>query len=292
VPDLQRLQDFFVRYGEALATGDLPGISGCYELPALVVSDAGTIAIAAREEIEAAFDGAAERYRAQGLVAARPAILRCEELTERLVSVDVGWDYLDELGNSAQQDGYRYVVRFSEEAGPRIQTVIAVPGIRPPRHTAATGGVDPVPESFHTVTPYLTVKGAARAIEFYEKAFGAKEIFRWADPDGSIRHAEVVIGDSPVMITDEAPEFGMRSPQSLGGSPVHVFLYVEDADAVFDRAIAAGATELMPVEDSSDGDRRGGVTDPFGHVWYIATHIEDISREELQKRYDETAGQQ
>jgi PhnB protein len=148
---------------------------------------------------------------------------------------------------------------------------------------------NPVPEGFHTVTPYVTIKGAAGAIEFYEQAFGAEEIFRWADPDGSIRHAEVVIGDSPIMLTDEAPEFGMSGPQSLGDSPVHMFLYVEDVDAVFDRAIAAGATELMPVEDSQDGDRRGGVTDPFGHVWYIATHIENISRGDLQKRYDDMA---
>ena len=153
------------------------------------------------------------------------------------------------------------------------------------------GKVNPVPEGFHTVTPYLTIRGAAAAIGFYEEAFGAREIFRWADPDGRIRHAEVVIGDSPIMLTDESPEFGMSGPQSLGGSPVHMFLYVDDADAVFDRAISAGATELMPVEDSSDGDRRGGVTDPFGHVWYIGTHLEDISREELQKRYDNIAGQ-
>ena len=145
--------------------------------------------------------------------------------------------------------------------------------------------VNPVPEGFHTVTPYVTVRGAAGAIEFYERAFGAREIFRWTDSDGSIRHAEVVIGDSPVMLTDEAPEYGMSGPQAPGASPVHMFLYVEDADATFDRAIAAGATELMPVEDSNDGDRRGGVTDPFGHVWYIATHIENISREDLQKRY-------
>ena len=154
------------------------------------------------------------------------------------------------------------------------------------------GKVNPVLEGFHTVTPYVTIKGAADAIRFYEEAFDAKEIFRWADPDGRIRHAEVVIGDSPVMLTDESPEFGMSGPQSLGGSPVHMFLYVEDADAVFNRAISAGATELMPVEDSSDGDRRGGVTGPFGHVWYIGTHVEDISRAEPQKRYDELAGRQ
>jgi PhnB protein len=152
-------------------------------------------------------------------------------------------------------------------------------------------GANPIPEGFHTVTPYMTIKNASDAIEFYKEAFGAREIFRWADPDGRVRHAEVVIGDSPIMLTDEAPEFGMTGPQSLGGSPVHVFLYVEDADAVFERAIAAGATELMPVEDSEDGDRRGGVMDPFGHVWYIGTHIEDISREELQKRYDSMTNQ-
>jgi PhnB protein len=150
-------------------------------------------------------------------------------------------------------------------------------------------GVNPIPEGFHTVTPYMTIKDAARAIEFYKEAFGATEIFRWAEPDGRVRHAEVVIGDSPVMLTDEAPDFGMAGPQSLGGSPVHMFLYVENVDATFERAIAAGAKELMPVEDSEDGDRRGGVTDPFGHVWYIGTHIEDISREELQKRYDAMA---
>ena len=154
-----------------------------------------------------------------------------------------------------------------------------------------SGEVNPVPEEFHTVTPYMTINGASGAIEFYKEAFGATEIFRWADPDGSIRHAEIVIDDSPLMLTDEAPEFGMAGPRSFGGSPVHMFLYVEDVDATFGRAIAAGATELMPVEDSSDGDRRGGVTDPFGHVWYIATHIEDISRKELQKRYDDVASQ-
>ena len=144
--------------------------------------------------------------------------------------------------------------------------------------------VDPVPEGFHTVTPYLTIRDAADAIEFYKEAFGAEEIFRWADPDGRIRHAEVVIEDSPIMLTDEAPEFGMNGPRSLGGSPVHMFLYVEDVDATFDRAVAAGATELMPVEDSDDGDRRGGVTDPFGHVWTIATHTEDLTDEEIAER--------
>lgn len=150
---------------------------------------------------------------------------------------------------------------------------------------------NPVPEGFHTVTPYLTIKGAADAIEFYKEAFDAEEIFRWADPDGRVRHAEFLVGDSPIMLTDEAPEFGMRGPVSPGGSPVHMFLYVDDVDAVFEQAISVGATELMPVEDSDDGDRRGGLTDPFGHVWYVATHVENISRADLQKRYGNTASQ-
>ena len=151
-----------------------------------------------------------------------------------------------------------------------------------------SGKVNPIPEGFHTVTPYMTIKDASDAIEFYKRAFGATEIFRWSDTDGHVRHAEIAIGDSPVMLTDEAPDFGMYGPKSFAGSPVHMFLYVDDVDAVFEQALAAGATELMPVEDSDDGDRRGGVTDPFGHVWYIATHVEGISREELQRRYDVT----
>jgi PhnB protein len=156
-----------------------------------------------------------------------------------------------------------------------------------------SGEVNPVPEGFHTVTPYMTIKGASEAIEFYKEAFGATEVFRWADPDGRVRHAEVVIGESPIMLTDEAPDVSMRGPRSSGGSPVHMFLYVENVDAVFEHAITAGATELMPVEDSEDGDDRGGVTDPFGHVWYVATHVESISRgaPETIRRHDEPVTQ-
>lgn len=151
-----------------------------------------------------------------------------------------------------------------------------------------TNAVNPVPEGFHTVTPYMTIKDAARAIEFYEEAFGAREIFRWDDSDGKVRHAEVVIGDSPIMLHDESPDWNMHGPQAMGGSPVQIFLYVQDADATIERAVAAGATELMPAEDHAlEGDRRGGVRDPFGHVWWIATHIENVSREEIQKRHDD-----
>ena len=123
-PTDEHLRRFLVRYGEALSAGDLKAISGCYAVPSLVLSDAGSVPIAAREEIEAAFDGAAERYRAQGLVAIRPTLVASEALSERLVSVEVRWDYLDERGRSAQQNGYRYVLRLEDEASPKIQVVI------------------------------------------------------------------------------------------------------------------------------------------------------------------------
>ncbi len=147
-----------------------------------------------------------------------------------------------------------------------------------------TSRAKPIPEGYHTATPYLIIKGAASAIEFYKKAFGATELMRMADPSGRIGHAEIRIGDSPILLADEVPEMSYRSPQSLGGSPVSILLYVEDVDAVFSQAVAAGAKVERPVKDQFYGDRSGGVTDPFGHVWYIATHKEDISPEEMRKR--------
>jgi PhnB protein len=145
--------------------------------------------------------------------------------------------------------------------------------------------VKPIPEGFHTATPYLIVRDAARAIAFYKQAFGAAELMCHTDPSGTVRHAEFRVGDSPFMLSDETSEFpDWLSPQSRGGTPVHIYLYVEDADAVFKQAIAAGAREILPMKDQFYGDRSGGVTDPFGHVWYIATHIEDVSREELARR--------
>jgi PhnB protein len=144
--------------------------------------------------------------------------------------------------------------------------------------------VKPIPEGYHTATPYLIVKGAASAIEFYKKAFGATELLRMVQADGRVGHAEIKIGDSPILLADEFPEMGARGPQSLGGSPVSILLYVEDVDALFSRAVAAGAKVLRPVQDQFYGDRSGGVTDPFGHLWYIATHKEDVSPEELKKR--------
>ena len=142
-----------------------------------------------------------------------------------------------------------------------------------------------VPEGFHTVTPHLEVRGAAKAIEFYKKAFGATEIFRNYGPDGkAIMHAQLRIGDSPVLLHDEFQEAGVSSPHALEGSPVTLHLYVEDADAVFRQAVAAGATVDMPIQDMFWGDRYGQLTDPFGHVWSIGTHKEDVSVEEAKRR--------
>jgi len=144
------------------------------------------------------------------------------------------------------------------------------------------------PEGYHTATPYLIVKDAAAAIEFYKNAFGASELERITDDSGAIRHAEIKIGDSPFMMTEETPSFpDYLSPESRGGTPVHIYLYVEDVDRVQARAISAGAKELMPVKDQFYGDRSGGVTDPFGHVWYIATRIEDLSSDEIMRRASE-----
>ncbi len=142
-----------------------------------------------------------------------------------------------------------------------------------------------IPVGYHTATPYLIIKDAAAAIEFYKKAFGATVLEYIVDAEGKVRHGEIKIGDSPIMITDENPDYpAWLSAESRGGSPVHIYLYVEDVDSVFTEAIAAGAKQLLPVQDQFYGDRSGGITDPYGHVWYIATRIEDVSPEEIQRR--------
>ena len=150
--------------------------------------------------------------------------------------------------------------------------------------------VKPIPEGYHSVTPYLIIKNAAEAIEFYKKAFGATELFRIDQPDGKIGHAEIKIGDSPIMLSDEFPEMGHRGPQSLGGSPVSIMLYVEDVDTVVSRATTAGAKLDRPVEDKFYGDRTGSLTDPFGHIWHVGTHKEDVSPQEMEKRAAAAAG--
>ncbi len=141
-----------------------------------------------------------------------------------------------------------------------------------------------VPEGYHTATPYLCVNGAAAAIDFYRKAFGATEVFRIGAPGGRIGHAEIRIGDSRIMISDEFPELRWFAPQAAVGSPVMIHLYVEDVDEVARRAVAAGAKEITPVADQFYGDRGGKFADPWGHLWYLATHKEDVPPEELERR--------
>jgi len=147
-----------------------------------------------------------------------------------------------------------------------------------------TTKIKPIPEGYHTLSAYLTVRGASDALEFYKKAFGAVELMRLNMPDGKIAHAEFKIGDSILMISDENPECGSTSPEALGGSPVTLHLYVADADATFSDAIQAGAKEKMPLENQFWGDRMGGVVDPFGHHWLVATHVEDVDPGEFQSR--------
>lgn len=144
--------------------------------------------------------------------------------------------------------------------------------------------IRPIPKGYHAVTPYLSVQGAAGAIAFYKKAFGAKEVMRMPGPGGTIGHAEIQVGDSRIMLADEFPEMNFRSPQSVGGTPVNIHLYVPDVDKVVKKAVAVGAKPLRPVADQFYGDRSGSLEDPFGHVWHVATHIKDIPMKELKKR--------
>jgi PhnB protein len=142
----------------------------------------------------------------------------------------------------------------------------------------------PIPEGYNTLTTYLAVENAAEAIEFYERAFGAHETLRMPGPDGSIGHAELDIGDSKVMLSDPFPQSTVRPPGEIGGTSASVFMYVEDVDAVVKQAVDAGATVTMEVADQFWGDRFGTVSDPFGHVWSIATHVEDLTPEEIAER--------
>ena len=148
-----------------------------------------------------------------------------------------------------------------------------------------TTKANPMPEAYRGATPYLCCRDAGRAIEFYAKAFGATESMRLAEPGGRIGHAEIKVGDALIMLSDEYPEMGVRSPQSLGGTPVTIHFYVRDVDALVGQAVAAGAKLLRPVQDQFYGDRSGWLEDPFGHRWNIATHKEDVSPEELRRRY-------
>jgi PhnB protein len=152
------------------------------------------------------------------------------------------------------------------------------------KHLGGNMPVKAQPDGYHSVTPYLVVKDAAGAIEYYKKVFGAKELFRLNGPDGKVGHAELTIGDSVVMLADEAPQMGALSPPTIGGSPVRLLIYVDDVDAIVARAVAAGAKIVRPVADQFYGDRAGGIDDPFGHYWHVATHKEDVSPDEMKRR--------
>ena len=147
-----------------------------------------------------------------------------------------------------------------------------------------------IPDGYHSITPYLVVQGALEAIEFYKKAFGAIEVLRLRLPNGQLGHAELKIGDSPIMLSDEAPEWDARSPQSIGGSPVTISLYVDDVDSVVPTAVAAGAKLVRPIADQFYGDRSAALEDPFGHKWHVATHKEDMTPAEMQRRFDALMG--
>jgi PhnB protein len=157
--------------------------------------------------------------------------------------------------------------------------------------TAPRKRVAPIPAGYSAVTPYLSVRGAAQAIEFYKKAFGAKEIMRMPGPEGKLGHAEVSIGGSRVMLSDEYEAMAFLSPQARGGTTVQIHLYVKNVDAVVARAMAAGAKLVRPVQDQFYGDRTGSLEDPFGHLWHVATHKEDLSMAELRRRAERAAGQ-
>jgi PhnB protein len=144
--------------------------------------------------------------------------------------------------------------------------------------------VKPVPEGYHNVTPYLIVNGAARALDFYKRVFGATERMRMAGPDGKVGHAEIGIGDSVIMLADEHPEMGARAPGAFGGAAVSIMLYVDDVDATVKTAVAHGAKVLRAIEDKFYGDRTGTIEDPFGHHWHVGTHKEDVPPDEMQRR--------
>lgn len=143
--------------------------------------------------------------------------------------------------------------------------------------------VKPIPEGYHSVTPYLIIDGAASAIDYYKKAFGATELFRM-EHQGKVGHAEIKIGDSPIMLADEQPSMGYVGPKSVGGTPVSLMIYVEDVDKIYKQAIASGGLELKALQDQFYGDRSGTLKDPFGHIWTVATHKEDVTPEEMDKR--------
>jgi PhnB protein len=157
--------------------------------------------------------------------------------------------------------------------------------------TPSSLAVKPIPDGYPVIAPYLAIRDAAKAIDFYKKAFGAKERMRLPDANGKVMHAEIDIGGGLIMLCDEFPEWGMLSPQKIGGSPIVLHVYVTDVDAIFKQAEAAGCTVVMPPKDQFYGDRSGRLTDPFGHIWSFATHVEEVSPDEMDRRFKEMCKQ-
>lgn len=149
--------------------------------------------------------------------------------------------------------------------------------------------IKPIPDGYRRVTPYLIISGAGDAIDYYTKTFGMKERMRMGGPDGKVGHAELELGDSVVMLADEFPDMGIKSPKTLGGTPAFNHIYVEDVDATFNEAVKTGSKVVQPLENKFYGDRAGQIEDPFGHMWSIASHVEDVSEEEMMKRAQEMA---
>lgn len=181
---------------------------------------------------------------------------------------------------SVKKPARKVAKRAAQSAKPAAKSRSAAK--RPARK--AKKKVSAIPKGYHSATPYLVVKGAAQALGFYARAFGAREKVRMNGPDGSVMHAEMQVGDSMIMLGDENLEWGAKSPDTLGGSATHVMLYVRDADAFVARAIAAGASIEQPLSDMFWGDRYGKIRDPFGHVWSVATHVEDVTPKQMEKR--------
>ena len=159
------------------------------------------------------------------------------------------------------------------------------------KDTRMKASVETQPKGYHTITPYMSVRDCVAAIDFYRRAFGAEKTMQLDMPDGKIAHAEIRVGDSTLMLSEENEEWGNKSPQSLGGSPMFLMIYVSDVDAAFKKAIAAGATEVRPVQDQFYGDRSGTLKDPYGYQWTLSTHIEDVSEKEAQRRMEAEFGQ-
>lgn len=162
---------------------------------------------------------------------------------------------------------------------------------KPSTKKAAPKKVQPIPKGYNVVTPYLSIRGAAQAIDFYKQAFGAKEVMRMPGPEGKLRHAEIRIGDSKIMLADEYEAMNFLSPQARGGTPVHIHLYVKDVDATVAKAVALGGKVVRPVQDQFYGDRSGSIEDPFGHIWHVATHKRDVPAAEMKRKAAEMAKQ-